>query len=140
MTNPGVVSVAPVVPPSPVAVPSTHAPPLQTWPAGQVIPQPPQLNASLPLVTTQAVPQRSCPPEQAELHRLLLQTWPDGQMVEQSPQWLASAGTQAPLQSIPDTHRHAPPWQISPVEQGMPQPPQFIGSVATPTHCWPQAI
>ena len=44
-----------------------------------------------------------------------------------APHSFASGGTQAPLQSTPDAHRHAPPSQTCPVEQGMPQPPQFVG-------------
>jgi hypothetical protein len=38
------------------------------------MPQPPQFNTSSPVVTTQAVPQRICPPEQLEVQALLLQT------------------------------------------------------------------
>jgi hypothetical protein len=113
---------------------SRQLPPLQTWPGAQAE-QPPQWSASLLLGTAQAVPQSVSPSEQAALHALLLHTWPDGQAVVQSPQWVASGGTQAPLQSIPDTHWHAPPWQIWPAEQGMPQPPQFFASAVTGMHC-----
>jgi hypothetical protein len=58
----------------------------------------------------------------------------------QFPQWVASDETHEPLQSIPDWHAQAPPWQVCPVEQGMPQPPQFIGSVMTSMHRSPQAV
>jgi hypothetical protein len=67
-----------------------------------VVPQPPQLSASLPFVTTQAVPHRVCPLAQLELQRLLLQTWLVWQVVVQLPQWVASDETHPPLQSIPD--------------------------------------
>jgi hypothetical protein len=69
-----------------------------------------------------------------------LQTCPFAQTVEQSPQCAASDATQAPPQSIPEGHWHAPPWQTCPVAQAMPQPPQFAGSVSGSTHCWPQAV
>jgi len=77
---------------------------LQTRPAGQVVPQPPQLSTSVPLVTTQAVPHRVCPPAQVVVQALLLQTSPVWQVVAQPPQWVASGETQVPLQSIPDWH------------------------------------
>ena len=51
-----------------------------------------------------------------------------------------SGDRQALLPTMPVTHRQTPPRQICPVEQGMPQPPQFIGSIAAATHCWPQAM
>jgi hypothetical protein len=113
---------------------SRQLPPLQTWPGAQAE-QPPQWSASLLVGTAQAVPHSVSPSEQAAPHALLLHTWPDGQAVVQSPQWVASGGTQAPLQSIPDTHWHAPPWQIWPAEQGMPQPPQLFASAVTGMHC-----
>jgi len=59
----------------PLAQPQLPA--LQTVPEGQVVPQPPQFSPSLPLVTTQAVPHRVCPPAQVVVQALLLQTSPD---------------------------------------------------------------
>lgn len=104
------------------------------------MPQAPQLSASEPFVTTQAVPQRVCPAAQLEVQALLLQTCPAAQVVVQLPQWVASDETQLPLQSIPDWQAQAAPWQVCPVEQGMPHPPQFIGSVVTSTQVSPQGV
>jgi len=53
---------------------------------------------------------------------------------------VAPDGTQAPLHSIdPDAHRQAPASQVWSLEQGMPQPPQFSGSVATLAQARPHA-
>jgi hypothetical protein len=94
----------------------------------------------VPFVITQAVPHRVCPPEQLELQASLLQTCPAAQVVAQLPQWVASDETQLPLQSIPDWHWQVPAWQVCPVEQGMPQPPQLIGSAVTSTQVSPQGV
>jgi hypothetical protein len=83
------------------------------------------------------VPQRVAPAAQAAPQALLLQTIPASHAVEHPPQWLASEGKQAPLQAIPVTHWQEPSWQICPVEQGIPQPPQLSGSFVTNKHCWP---
>jgi hypothetical protein len=104
------------------------------------VPQAPQFSASLPLVTTHAVPHRVCPAAQLEVQASSLQTCPAAQVVTQFPQWVASDETQLPLQSIPDWHWQVPSWQVCPVEQGMPQAPQFIGSVITSTQLSPQGV
>jgi hypothetical protein len=104
------------------------------------MPQLPQLSASLPFVTTQAVPHMLCPVAQLVLQTLLLQTSFVWQVVMQSPQWVASDVTQLPLQSIPDWHLHWLFWQVCPVEQGMPQPPQLVESDVVSTQSVPQAV
>jgi hypothetical protein len=104
------------------------------------MPQAPQFSASVPVVTTHPVPHRVCPAAQLEVQASLLQTCPAAQVVVQFPQWVASDETQLPLQSIPDWHWQVPPWHVCPVEQGMPQAPQFIGSVVTSTHVSPQGV
>jgi hypothetical protein len=123
----------------PAAVPSTQSPPVQSNPGAQTTAQPPQLNASLPVVTVQPVPHGVSALAQADAQTLLLQTCPGWHEVAQPPQWFASGAMQAPLQTMPDRHWHAPAWQTCPVEQGRPQPPQFSGSTRTPVHCEPQA-
>jgi hypothetical protein len=91
-------------------------------------------------VTTQAVPHKVCPPQSVP-QTLLLQTGVAPEhVVVQSPQWVASEVTQEPLQSNPDWHLHWLFWQIWPVEQGIPQPAQFIGSLVVSTQTEPQAV
>jgi hypothetical protein len=135
----------PAVPPVPEVELSTQSLFSQRWVAPHARPQLPQL-ALLVAVSTQAVPHIVCPAEQVELQTLLLQTWLAWQTFVQLPQWVASDGTQEPLQSSkPGWH-----WQIRlphiwpGAEQGMPHPPQFIGSVLVFTHwvphsSWPAA-
>ena len=49
--------------------------------------------------------------------------------------------TQVPLQSTsPDAHRQTPASQLCPPSRECRRPPQFVGSVATSTHRWPQAV
>src|SRR3982751_2200923 len=51
------------------------------------------------------------------------------------------SGRQDPLQSMrPAGHRHTPASQVWAAPQGMPQAPQFVASVATSTHRWPQGV
>jgi len=72
-----------------------------------------------------------------DAHVVPLQTWPPVQALLQLPQWVASEGTQLPLQSrrpLPQTH--CPPWQARFAPQAMPHWPQFWLSVATVLH-WP---
>jgi len=70
------------------------------------MPQPPQLSASLPLVTTQAPLGHWVVPEaQVVPHTPALQTSPPAQAAVQVPQWVASDETHAPLQlSVPAWH------------------------------------
>jgi hypothetical protein len=71
----------------------------------------------------------------------LLQTSPVAQAIEQLPQWVASEATQEPLQlSMPDGHLHALSWQVCPPEQGLPQTPQLVESLAVFTHVEPQSV
>ena len=63
---------------------------MQTAPLGQVIPQPPQLRASFPLMFAQEpLGHWVVPVGQLVAQALALQTWPDGQALVQLPQWLA---------------------------------------------------
>ena len=102
-----------------------QVPPLQVAPAGQIVPQVPQLFESVEVVV-QAVPHWVCPALQLELHWLLLQTGDDdGQTVVQLPQWVASDVTQDDPHSIPDEQAHFPDWQVWPDWQVVPQAPQF---------------
>jgi hypothetical protein len=102
-----------------------HWPPLQAAPAGQTIPQVPQLFESVE-VLVQAVPHWVCPVLQLELHWLLLQTGAeDGQTFPQLPQLLASDVTHDDPHSIPDEQAHLPAWQLCPDWQTVPHAPQF---------------
>jgi hypothetical protein len=108
-----------------------HELPLQTAPAGQTVPQLPQLLESV-AVFVQADPHWVCPELQLELHWLLLQTGADdGQTFPQLPQLLASEVTHDDPHSIPDEQAHFPAWQLCPAWQTVPQAPQFWGSVWT---------
>lgn len=85
---------------------------MQAAPAGQTVPQVPQLFESV-AVFVQAVPHCVCPELQLELHWLLLQTGADdGQTVVQLPQWVASEVTQDEPHSIPDEQAHLPAWHV----------------------------
>jgi hypothetical protein len=96
--------------------------------------------AALLVVSTQAVPQSIWLPEQLVPQLLLLQTWLPVQTVEQVPQWVASEATQEPLQlSMPEGHLHWLSWQVCPPEQGLPQTPQLLESLAVFTHAEPQS-
>ena len=106
----------------------------------QAVPQPPQF-VPLVVVSTQLDPHSVRAVSQLEVQLPLLQTWPDWQAVEQLPQCVASEGTHEPLQDIsPDSHWHAPFWQTCPAEQGMPQPPQFVGSDEVSMQSVPQTV
>jgi hypothetical protein len=142
----GTAGVEPPVPPVPVdppvpALPLTQLLAEQCWAEVHACPQLPQF-ASLLVVSTQAVPHTTWPPVQLALQALLLQTWLAGHVIVQLPQWVASEGTQEPLQSSsPGWHLHWLLWQVRPVpEQGMPQPPQLLESVDVSTQSWPQAV
>ena len=90
---------------------------LQTWPAGQVVAQLPQLVAS---DATQEPPQESCP--DAHLHTPLWQVCPPEQALPQTPQLLESelVSTQVEPQAV------CPELQVMPVP---PVPfPQFRSS------------
>jgi hypothetical protein len=128
-----------VVPAAPVVL-STQALFAQCCVVVHACPQPPQFT-SLAVVSAQLDPHRVCPVEQSVTQAPLLQNWFAGQVVVQSPQWVASDGTQEPLQSIrPDWHWHWLCWQTCPAPQGMPQPAQFIGSDVVSTQSWPQIV
>jgi hypothetical protein len=79
---------------------------LQTAPPEQVIPQPPQLRGSLPLMLAQEPLEHWVVPlAQLVAQAPALQTWPDGQALVQLPQWVASDDTQTPPQlSSPAWH------------------------------------
>jgi hypothetical protein len=79
-----------------------QTPPLQAWPVGQGLAQPPQLRGSLP-VFTQAPLQVASPAEQVVAHAPMLQTWVAEHTVVQLPQCWGSEETHCPLQlSSPD--------------------------------------
>jgi len=115
---------------------------LQTAPAGQVTPHPPQLSGSFPFVTAQLpLGHIVVPGSHIDAHVPPLQTSPVLHAFVQLPQWLLSDETQAPLQtSAPAWQAHAPFWQVWPAPQVLPHTPQFCGSDATFTHCEPQVI
>jgi len=76
-----------------------HWPALQAAPAGQAIPQAPQLRGSFPLVTMQVWSGHSVSlGMQPEAQAPPLQTCPSGQAVWQFPQCMTSDETQVPLQ------------------------------------------
>jgi hypothetical protein len=79
---------------------------LQTAPLGQVIPQPPQLRGSLPVMFAhEPLGHWVVPVAQLVAQALALQTWPDGQALPQLPQLVAEDDTQAPPQlSSPAWH------------------------------------
>jgi len=58
----------------------------------------------------------------------------------EEPQTPASGATHEPLHNVPEVHWQAPAWQSCPVGQGMPQPPQFVGSAETSRHVVPQGV
>jgi hypothetical protein len=91
-----------------------HAPALQTAPGGHIVPQPPQLSGSFPLVTTHdPFGHIVVPPVQLVAQLPALQTCPAWQAMVQPPQWLLSGVTQAPLQlSDPAWHWQDPLWQV----------------------------
>lgn len=111
-----------------------HVPPKQASPAGQTVPQAPQLRLSL-LVTVQTPPQLVEPETQVTPHLPPEQTSPVGQTVPQVPQfWLSVCGdTQTPAQSSPVGRRQAaaqaPAEQNWPAVQAAAQAPQFCGSL-----------
>jgi hypothetical protein len=119
-------------------VPSTQALLAQRWVGPQACPQAPQSELLL-VVSTQAVPHPVCPAAQEDVQAPLLHTWFAWHVVAQLPQWLASDTThEPPHSSSPAWHPHWPAWHVRPFVQGMPQAPQFAGSVVVSTHSCPQ--
>jgi hypothetical protein len=91
-------------------------------PVGQAL-QPPQCwVVPSPPLATQVLPHMSGVVPVHDVEQVVpLQTWPLGQALVQLPQWVASEGTQLPLQSRrPLPQRHCPPWQARIAPQAMP--------------------
>jgi len=136
-----------------VMVVSTQAPEHSIWPAAEqaqvplvqaVAPlghalQPPQCwVVPSPPFWTQVLPHISGVAPVHDVEQVVpLHTWPLGQAFVQLPQWVASEGTQLPLQSRrPLLQTHCPFWQPRIAPQVVPHAPQFWLSVATVLH-WP---
>ncbi len=67
-----------------------HAPVTHAWPAGQIVPQPPQFALSVCVFAQYAVapaPHSKRPPPQVVAHAPAEHTWPAGQMVPHAPQF-----------------------------------------------------
>ena len=88
----------------------THAPPEHTCPDAHLRPQPPQFEAS-ELRSTQLAPQAVRPPVHTTEHTPPTHDCPERHARPHPPQCALSVAvfTHDPLQSVPETHAHAPP-------------------------------
>jgi hypothetical protein len=130
--------------PPAVSHPAPQAPAVHIWPAGQALPQPPQLPGSI-CVSEQATPQRVVLAPQE--HWLAMQLAPFGQGVLHAPQLFGSLVRST--QEFPQVVRPGPPSappsdeqlkvqtpcpQTSPGGHTTPQPPQLFGSLCVSWH------
>jgi len=130
----------PVEPPVPVVTVSTQALLAQCWVEPQAFPQVPQF---VELVGELQAPSEHLVPEEQVDEQVpsLLQTSVPEQALQLEPQCWAFEATQAPLQlNMPDGHLHVLSWQVCPPEQGLPQTPQLLESLAVFTHAEPQGV
>ena len=121
-----------------------QVPPEQSWPAGQIFPQVPQLTGSS-AVETQAPPQEVWPEAQALLHRPPVQTEPSAQEMPHRPQWRGSLARLAhwggePQETLPTGHPQVLLAHTMPPVQRMPQPPQLLASEVRSTQALPQFL
>jgi hypothetical protein len=119
-------------------------PPAQTCPAGQTLPQVPQLFGSLAVVT-QAPPQEVWPEAQVLLQRPPVQTWPSAQTMPHRPQWPGSLARFAhwggePHETLPTGQPQVLLAQTIPPVQRIPQPPQLLASEVRSTQALPQFL
>jgi hypothetical protein len=99
---------------------------MQTAPAMQALPQPPQLAAEVATSMQEAL-HLVCPAAHIRRQAPLLQTWPAGHMLPQLPQWSGSELTStqaAPQLVVPATHMQLPLLQYWVGAQARPHEPQ----------------
>jgi len=123
---------------------ATQAPATQAAPAGQALPQAPQLLGSV-VTLAQAPAQTIWPAGQVQVPET--QAAPAEQTLPQAPQLLGSVDTltQAPLLHLiwPGGHggkRQAPFRQTAPAGQALPQAPQLLGSIVRSTQAVPHRV
>jgi hypothetical protein len=121
-----------------------QAPFEQTWPAGQIFPQVPQLLGSL-AVETQAPPHEVWPEAQVLLHRPPVQTDPSAHEMPHRPQCRGSLVRFAhwggePHETLPTGQPQVLLAQTMPPVQRMPQPPQLFESEVRSTQALPQFL
>jgi hypothetical protein len=125
-----------------VTVLPVQAPAVQVCPLVHLVPQVPQLFASV-LVSTQAPPQAVCPAV-PQTQAPAVQVWPVPQVLPQVPQFFASvlASVQAPLQAVCPAVLQAQALFVhnNPAPQALPHLPQFWPSVAMFTQLVPHWV
>jgi hypothetical protein len=116
----------------PVGQTTLHDPPEHVDPAGQMLPQPPQLEGST-CSSTHAPPQAVVPPPQIVKHAPAEQTSPSGHVVPHVPQLFGSVWVLAqmvPQSVVPPLHTmpHVPVEHTLPAGHGLLHFPQLSGS------------
>jgi hypothetical protein len=126
---------------SPVGQP--HTPLVQLCPLGQVIPQPPQLNGSLPIVFTHAPPVHCVNAHVAEHTPEVQNGAALPQTTPHAPQFMASDWVlmQPVEQALSGAaHAHTLASQLVPTPQALPHAPQLASSLAALMQLAPQAM